>query len=106
MNKDDFDSILDGMNEALEHAQGKKTLKSYKVQIDVPDVKAIRKATHLSQAEFSRYFGFPIDTLRSWEQGRRVPDHSARALLLLIKDDPTHVMSVMAENSHDLIAAE
>ena len=106
MEKTDFDGILDGLNEALEHAQGKRKLKSYRVEIEVPDVKAIRAKTKLTQKEFSRVFGFSVDAISSWEQGRRIPDHSARALLLLIKDDPTHVLEVMASNTQELIAAE
>ena len=37
------------------------------------DVRAVRRRTGLTQAEFARRFGFPLGTLRNWEQGIRTP---------------------------------
>ena len=44
-----------------------------------PQVKIIRRALGLTQAEFSARFQIPLVTLRDWEQGAAVPDLSARA---------------------------
>src|SRR5262249_49847546 len=38
------------------------------------DVKDIRDQFGLSQAEFAVRFGFEIDTIQNWEQGRNRPD--------------------------------
>ncbi len=38
------------------------------------DVKAIRAKLDMTQEEFAGRFGFSINTLRDWEQGRRVPE--------------------------------
>lgn len=52
------------------------------------DVTSIRAKTGLSQDRFARAFQISPHTLRNWEQGRRVPDGPARALLLAIERDP------------------
>jgi len=52
------------------------------------NVAAIRAKTGLSQDRFARAFQISPHTLRNWEQGRRVPEGPARALLLAIDRDP------------------
>jgi putative transcriptional regulator len=52
------------------------------------DVAAIRTRLGLSQAQFARRFGVSVGTVRGWEQGRRVPDGPARALLRVIAAEP------------------
>jgi putative transcriptional regulator len=64
-------------------------LKSGKLRrIDPLDVSAIRAKTGLSQDRFARAFQISPHTLRNWEQGRRVPEGPARALLLAIDRNP------------------
>ncbi len=60
------------------------------------DVAAIRAKTGLSQDRFARAFQISPHTLRNWEQGRRVPEGPARALLLAIERDPEAVMRALA----------
>ncbi|WP_207385047.1 helix-turn-helix domain-containing protein [Legionella fairfieldensis] len=48
------------------------------------DVKKIRKNLHMSQKDFSQYFGFNLKTLRDWEQHRREPSGAAKNLLKLL----------------------
>ncbi|HEX5129880.1 MAG TPA: hypothetical protein VFV90_09040 [Usitatibacter sp.] len=52
------------------------------------DVAAIRKRTGLSQPHFAHRFGFPVATLRHWEQGNRRPQGCALALLHIIDCNP------------------
>ena len=52
------------------------------------DVAAIRKALDLSQERFAHRFGFPVSTLRHWEQGARRPRGCALALLHVIAYNP------------------
>ena len=52
------------------------------------DVAAIRKRLGLSQARFAHRFGFPVATLRHWEQGNRKPRGCALALLHVIDYHP------------------
>jgi len=55
--------------------------------VDV-DVAAIRKRLRLSQTRFAHRFGFPVATLRHWEQGTRRPRGCALALLHVIDSNP------------------
>lgn len=45
------------------------------------DVKAVRRKLKASQSEFALMIGVSVATLRNWEQGRRVPDGPALAVL-------------------------
>jgi len=60
-----------------------------------PQVKVIRRALELTQAEFATRYQIPLGTLRDWEQGRTEPDQPARAYLKLIAHDPAHVDQVL-----------
>lgn len=59
------------------------------------DVREIRSALKLSQEEFAGRFGFPVATLRNWEQGRREPEGPAKFLLRLIKKYPKLIAKEM-----------
>jgi len=75
------DSIRRGLEEALAYAEGSADISRYGVHIpeDI-DVKAIRGKLHMTQEEeFAGRYGFSINTLRHWEQGRRVPEGPTRA---------------------------
>ena len=50
----------------------------------------------LSQARFAAVYGFTIDSIRNWEQGRRQPNVAARALLTVISNDPEAVERALA----------
>ena len=54
-------------------------------------IKRIRAAQDLSQREFSIRFGIPIGNVRDWEQGRSVPDKTARSYLSVIANAPEAV---------------
>ena len=89
--------ILEGLNEALAHAQGNLAARESSVRIpDMIDVRAVRAALGLSQAEFALMFGFSIDTVRNWEQAKRVPNAQARALLKIIENEPAAVKRALA----------
>jgi putative transcriptional regulator len=48
------------------------------------DVVVIRTACGFGQETFASMCGVSIGTLRNWEQGRRKPTRTARALLMVI----------------------
>lgn len=52
------------------------------------ELRALRHRLGLSQARFARRFGFSVDTVRQYEQGRRTPTGPAVALLRVIGADP------------------
>ena len=59
----------------------------------------IRSQTKLTQAEFAARIGVPIETVRNWEQGKRVPRGPARALLKLIDQAPDVAFSVLGRKT-------
>ncbi len=58
-------------------------------------MKAIRTRLGLTQERFAARFGFNINTLRHWEQGRRVPEGPTRAYLLVIDREPEAVLKAL-----------
>ncbi len=96
MTKAAFDRILQGLNEALDYANGaREGYIVHEVEVPDPEVPAIRARTGLSQAEFARSIGVKKATLVNWEQGRRRPDGPARVLLALIAKEPGIVRRVL-----------
>lgn len=61
------------------------------------DVRAIRARLNITQEQFARRYGFSLDTLRHWEQGRRQPEGPARILLKIIESKPELVEEVLKE---------
>lgn len=55
------------------------------------EVRALRARLNLSQAQFARRFGFTLDTLQQYEQGRRTPSGPAATLLRVIATEPEAV---------------
>lgn len=51
-------------------------------------VRGLRERLGLSQAQFAHRFGFSLDALQQYEQGRRTPSGPARTLLQVIEADP------------------
>ena len=90
------DGILRGLNQALAFAEGTAKEGTYVVHIPAEiDVKAIRGRLGMTQQEFAVRFGFNINTLRYWEQGRRVPEGPTRAYLMVIGREPEAVQRAL-----------
>ena len=60
------------------------------------DVRAIREKLDVTQADFALMIGVSLATLRNWEQGRRVPDGPARALLRVAAANPKAVITALS----------
>jgi putative transcriptional regulator len=90
------ESILKGARQALDYARGARDGFIACVPEEV-DVVAIRRRLGLSQAEFASRFGFKLDALQNWEQGRRRPEGAARAFLRVIEREPEAVQRALAE---------
>jgi putative transcriptional regulator len=90
------ESILKGARQALDYARGARDGFVAHVPEEV-DVVAIRHRLGLSQAEFASRFGFKLDALQNWEQGRRRPEGAARAFLRVIEREPEAVQRALAE---------
>jgi putative transcriptional regulator len=62
-----------------------------------PAVRDLRKRARLTQQEFAARLGVPVETIRNWEQGKRMPRGPARALLALIAQAPDVVFATLAK---------
>ncbi len=60
------------------------------------DVRAIRRATGLSQAQFAAAYDFGLRTVQEWERGAKKPSGPARTLLRAIKADPEGLRKALA----------
>jgi len=60
------------------------------------DVRAIRRAAGMTQAEFSATYEFSIRTVQEWERGAKKPSGPARTLLRAIKADPEGLRKALA----------
>src|SRR5918994_869892 len=84
--------LIKAADEARAIALGEADPSTYRVYVPADiDVKAIRQRLKMTQAQFSARYGFPLGTLRDWEQGKGRPDTSARVLLLVISKEPEAV---------------
>jgi putative transcriptional regulator len=54
----------------------------------VPGVRDLRRRAQLTQIEFAARLGVPVDTIRNWVLGKRLPRGPARALLAVIAHAP------------------
>jgi putative transcriptional regulator len=89
-------STLRGARQALAFMDGAADVSKYRVHIPHEiDVRCIRTKLSMTQAQFAREFGFSLDTLRHWEQGRRMPDGAARAYLKVIDHAPKTVAKAL-----------
>jgi len=59
------------------------------------NVKKLRERLGITQDEFAATYRIPVGTLRDWEQGRKNPDSTARAYMLVIEADPVGVANLL-----------
>lgn len=89
-----FESIKQGLQEAIGHARGQQSgVKTYRPQ--AVDVKALRNRVAMTQEQFAARFGFSVATLRHWERGDRSPHGPALVLLNVIDKNPSAVLTAL-----------
>lgn len=94
MSKKAFDKIAEGLTEALAIARGEKKPAKLHIPPEI-DVRAIRARTGLSQDAFATAFGFTINQIKDWEQGRARPLGGVRAYLVIIERDARRVLELL-----------
>lgn len=91
---DAFKRIKAGLQQAVDHAQGKEA--GVRVHRPRPvDVRALRAKVGMTQEEFAARFGFSTATLRHWERGDRQPHGPALVLLNVIDHNPRAVIDAL-----------
>jgi putative transcriptional regulator len=84
--------IRRGLEQTISYAKGTAPTGAYRVHVPAHvDVKAIREKLGMTQRAFAARFGFSINTLRHWEQGKREPEGPTRAYLQVIDRAPRAV---------------
>lgn len=89
-----FDSIKQGLDEAVAFAKGKKG-KAVIHEFTPLDVKKVRAKVGMSQNEFASAFGISVSTLRHWERGDRTPHGPALVLLNVVAKEPKAVLKAL-----------
>jgi putative transcriptional regulator len=96
MNKKHFDELATSIRQAGAIRRG-EIAPSRVTEFPPDDVKAIRRRLGKSQSEFALMIGVSISTLQNWEQGRRVPEGPARALLRVAAKNPLAVAKALEQ---------
>jgi putative transcriptional regulator len=92
--------MIEGMQEAVAIMRGEADPSTYRVHIPAEiDTRAIRDKLKLTQKQFALRYHIPLATLRDWEQGRRLPDAPARALIKAIREEPAAVRRALARSA-------
>lgn len=89
------DSILEGLLQAKEHAEGHTaSVRTTRVKIeplpemDSRQIKEIRMNAGLTQVVFARAIGVSPKSIEAWECGRNQPQGPALRLLDMVRKDP------------------
>ena len=94
MKNNDFKDLLTSIDQARKIHSGK--IKPSRASNFKPIILTnIRKKLHVSQAKFAYLIGVSVDTLQNWEQGRRVPEGPALALLKVAETNPKALMKAL-----------
>lgn len=90
-----FQSIKQGLTEAIEFAQG-QTSEAVVHEFTLLDIKAVRAKVGMTQTEFATTFGISLGTLRHWERGDRKPQGPALVLLNVVAKEPEAVLRALS----------
>lgn len=99
MKDETFVELLGSANEALEHAQGKRSLRTTTLPLPPKSlngraVKRVRASLHASQAVFARYLNVSTKLVQAWEADRRTPEGPALVLLHIAARQPDVIENV------------
>jgi putative transcriptional regulator len=89
-----FAELVQSMKEAKAIIKG-EAQPSRVFTVEIPDAKAIREKTGLSQSEFARLIRVSLKTLQNWEQHRRNPTGAAAALLTIVDKAPSLALQTL-----------
>src|ERR1039457_5667599 len=93
------DKLLRSAQQARDWVQGKPVrVRVTYVPAPQVDVRKLRSRMGLSQTQFAAKFGFSLDSIQNWKQGRRQPEGPARSLLVDIAKNPKAVEEALASS--------
>ena len=99
MKDDTFTELLSSAHEALDHAHGKRSLRTTTLPLPPKSlngraVKRVRASLHASQAVFARYLNVSTKLVQAWEADRRTPEGPALVLLHIAARQPDVIENV------------
>lgn len=97
MKKEKFERLKQSFQQAIEHADGKRELRTTILIKTEPmtadEIIKLRKELNCSQAVFSNYLNVSAKTVQAWEQNRVKPTGAALRLLRIAKKNPEILVS-------------
>ena len=90
-----FDELKASLEEAVEIKNGVRE-PARVTRYELADVKAIRAQLNVSQSEMAKVLGTSLDTIKSWETGRRNPTGRAAKVLATIQANPKFFQELAA----------
>jgi len=93
MKADHFAALLESTHQALEHAQGKRELRTTTLPrppqaMGPEEVRMLREKVNASQAVFAHFLNVSTKLVQAWESDRRRPEGAALRLLELGAANP------------------
>lgn len=109
MKKAVFKELVSSASEALEHARGKRELRTTVVPpppqpLSAAQVRRIRLSLNASQAVFARFLNVSTRLVQAWEADRRTPDGAAARLLEVGRRNPRAVFGTLAASPLTTVA--
>jgi putative transcriptional regulator len=72
-------------------------VKATRMARDPVDVQALRVHLGMTQEQFALRFGFDLDAVKNWEQGRRTPDRAVSSYMRVIARQPREAAQAQEE---------
>jgi putative transcriptional regulator len=85
--------LIDAVDEALKLPGRGRVVRS------AFNVKGLRKKLRLTQKEFSCVYHINLETLKNWEQEKRVPDLTSISFLTCIERSPSVIKDLLSKGS-------
>ena len=90
-----FDDLKASLEEAVDIKNGVQS-PAHVTRYEIADVKVIREMLNVSQSEMAKALGTSVDTIKSWESGRRNPTGLAAKVLATIRANPAFFQELAA----------
>ena len=102
MKNEVFSELLKSANQALEHSQGKRSLKTTTLPappepMRAVQVRRVRTALNASQAVFAWYLNVSTSLVQAWESDTRTPKGPALVLLHIVATQPQAIEKVLLQ---------
>ena len=94
-----FNELKESLGEMVEHARGKKELRTTVLprapkKRSAREIAELRQRLRFSQALFARYLNVSVKSVQAWEQGKREPEGAALKLLEIADENPKAIFNL------------